>query len=514
MDENRVRKVVVVGGGTAGWLVSCLLASHFASNDEGGVDVTLVESSDIPALGVGEGTWPSMRETLKKIGIPESDFIKKCDASFKQGSKFIGWSRGSDEHYYHPFQLPVNNTYDEYIALEDRFKKGRGYAELLCPQVLLEKGHQAPKLVTSNDYSFVVNYGYHLDANKFTLLLREHGTMCLGITRIVDTVKGVSSCENGYISSIFTEGSGNINGDLFIDCSGFTSILMKKHFKIPFVTKKHILFNDSALAVQIPYKDEHEHINSYTLSTAQKHGWIWDIGLSVRRGVGYTYSSLHESDEQAVSTLKTYIKKTTSNQDVESLAFKKIKFEPGYLKKFWHKNCVALGVSSGFIEPLEASALVMIETAANMLVDNFPTTFDAMTMLEEKYNRRFSLHWEHIIEFLKLHYILSEREDSEYWRNNRCRETIPEKLVEKMEYWRHFPPSRYDSAELQELFPLGSYQYILHGMNYKAGSRAPKVRFDESLAMKNISEGIRIARQMVKSLPTNRELLTALNNKN
>lgn len=507
MSKVTMKKIVIVGGGSAGWLVAGILASRFSDQGPDGLDITLIESGDIPTLGVGEGTWPSMRSTLRKIGISEKQFISSCNASFKQGSKFINWQYGENDSYYHPFQMPAPFSDDFLNVLGPQFS-GKNYAECVCPHIAQTSDFLAPRLITSDDYSHLLNYGYHLDARKFGHLLRDHATHNLGVNHIVDTVKGVVPDEQGHIRELLTESGATIPGNLFVDCSGFASILMKGHFQIPFVSCRDYLFNDAAIAVQIPYANDQAPINSFTLSTAQSAGWIWDIGLTSRRGVGYTYSSDHCSAEAAQRELARYVE-GNGGEGLE-LDYRNIKFDPGHLAKFWHKNCVAIGVSAGFLEPLEASALVTIELAANMLADNLPASEAAMVQIEKQFNKRFTRHWEHIIEFLKLHYVLSSREDSAYWQDNRRTESQPDTLTEKLAFWKHFSPSRYDDVSLQELFPSASYQYILYGMGYSGPEANVKYRVPSGPIIGQIERNWRKAEQLSRSLPSNRELLNAL----
>lgn len=505
MSKQRIQRVVIVGGGAAGWLVANILASRYRSS---GVQVVLVESDDIPTLGVGEGTWPSMRSTLKKIGVSETEFIKRCNASFKQGSKFIDWKEGAGECYYHPFELPAVTAVDDLWTAGD--EKQRAFADAVCPSVRLDKQSQAPKLASTPEFAGVVNYGYHLDANGFGALLRENAEEKHGVRRVVGTVSGVHTDQNNFIESIQLSSGEHISGDLFVDCSGFASVLMKGHYQTPVVDHRSVLFNDSAMAVQVPYLSDDAPIQSYTLSTAQKYGWVWDIGLANRRGVGYTYSSSHASDDCVQQTLNDYIGAISSKAVAEGLTYRKIRFQPGHLERFWTKNCVAIGVSAGFIEPLEASALVMIELAATMLADCFPPTYEAMPMLEKKYNERFAQHWKQIIEFLKLHYILSERQDSQYWQDNRDQSSIPDALWDKLEYWRYFPASRYDDTALQDLFPAASYQYVLYGMGHFPEVRAGLHKSANNGVLQQLQDAERKAGQLVSGLPSNRVLLSAL----
>lgn len=254
-----MNNIIVVGGGSAGWLTAGLIAGEHLGNSDGGLSVTLIESPDVKTIGVGEGTWPTMRSTLQKIGISETDFLRECTASFKHGSKFCGWVTGDKEDsYYHPFTLPISyadiNMAHHWQAQRDRVS----FANAVCTQgYLCDKG-LAPKLNTSPEYAGITNYGYHLDAGKFAQLLQKHCTEKLGVRHIVDHVTKINGARDEDIQSVSTRKNGDIEGDLFIDCTGFFSLLLGGHYQIPFVSKKHILFNDSALAAQIPYVHEPE----------------------------------------------------------------------------------------------------------------------------------------------------------------------------------------------------------------------------------------------------------------
>lgn len=496
MVTGTIRHIVIVGGGSAGWLTAGVLAAEHP-----GLRFTLIESPDVATIGVGEGTWPTMRDTLRKIGVSESDFFRECDAAFKQGSRFNGWVTGrGDDYYFHPFVLPQG--YGE-TDLAGRWQQGHAripFADLVSFQPHLCVQGRAPKQAATPEYAAVANYGYHLDAGKFGVFLRKHCLEKLGVRYVSDHVTGIDSHENGDIASLRTRNGGPLTGDLFIDCSGMQSLLLGKHYGVPFLPQKHVLFNDSALAVQIPYPDADTPIASQTSSTAQSCGWIWDIGLPARRGIGHVYSSAHTSDAQAEAELRNYIQQTGGPADFTA---RKLCFEPGYRQQFWHRNCVAIGQSAGFIEPLEASALALVELSAAMLSDDMPATRDAVDIVARRFNDAFTYRWERVIDFLKLHYVLSRRTDSAYWIDNR--ETVPERLADLLTLWRHRPPSRNDFFRAEEVFPSASYQYILYGMGFhtEATSRAaPGGNADGYFA-----EAASLTRKMMKALPANRELI-------
>src|SRR5258708_4828471 len=303
-----VRRVVVVGGGAAGWITAGVLASRFPQRGEDGFAITLIESRGQPPIGVGEGTWPTIRATLKQIGVSETDFLRECDASFKQGSHFVKWVDGGDmDAYYHPFTLPVG--YEERNLapywLED--PRGQSFAASMCFQSAVCGQALAPKQITTPEYTGLANYAYHLDAGKFGPFLQRHCVGKLGVRHLVDEIVRVESRDTGDISHLVTKSGEVLTADLFIDCSGFSSLLIGKHLGVPFLPQKDVLFIDKAWAVQIPYPTDDTPITSATVATAQSSGWVWDIGLTTRRGVGYVFSSRYVSDAGALEELKSYL---------------------------------------------------------------------------------------------------------------------------------------------------------------------------------------------------------------
>ncbi|PKH86679.1 tryptophan halogenase family protein [Colwellia sp. Bg11-28] len=510
-----IKKIVIVGGGSAGWITAGSLAAEHCVNAASSIEVILIESPEVNSIGVGEGTWPSMRNTLEKIGIDEKEFLQQCDASFKQGSKFIGWTTGDDtDSYYHPFMTPDGYGHIDLHAAWQANHSEQAFADAVNIQSHVCQAGLAPKQLATPSYAAVTNYGYHLDAKKFASLLHKHCTQKLNVQHIVDHMDGIISADNGDINAISTKEHGHIAGDLFIDCTGSASLLLGKHFNIGFINKQHILFNDSALAVQVPYPDQVNPINSATLSTAQSAGWIWDIGLQTRRGVGYTYSSQYISDAEAEKSLRQYLVNSVGEEQANLLKPKKLIFEPGHREKFWHKNCVAIGMSAGFLEPLEASALAMVELSSTMVSEELPVTRAHMDIIAKRFNERFNYRWQRIIDFLKLHYILSKRTDSHYWRDNQQPNSISEELQELIKLWQYQPPSRYDFVQNEEVFPSASYQYVLYGMGFETEQRANPRKFEANpLAEKTIAETQKKIDKYLTGLPTNRELLNKLKEK-
>ena len=505
------RTVVIVGGGSAGWLTAGIIAArHNPLCDDGqGVKVILLESPDVANLGVGEGTWPTMRDTLRQIGLSEVDFLRSCDVSFKQGSQFINWQRGEGESYYHPFVPP--GGYGS-INLAAHWLQRRGdsnFADSVCPQGKICDLGLAPKTPQTPEYAFGLNYGYHLNAGKFVELLQRHCVEKLGVEHQLGHVDQVLSAENGDIAALSLKNGDEIYADLFVDCTGFAALLIGKHYNVPFVSQRDCLFNDTALAVQANHASEDTPIASCTKSTAQSSGWVWDIALPTRRGIGHVFSSQHVSLEKAEDELQRYLDADPALAK-DQPSPRKITFQPGHRETFWYKNCVAVGVSAGFVEPLEASALVLIEKSAEFISNNLPQDRPAMTVVAKRFNEIIGKYWVDIIDFLKLHYVLSERTDSDYWREHSESGTIPESLQDSLDLWRSHVPWVSDSNNRVELFSAASIQYVLYGMGFVTDVNSSRYRSwnkDAALADRLMQDNLGKTEALMASQPSNRDLL-------
>ena len=495
-----IEHVVVVGGGSAGWLAAAVLAAEHPR-----LAVTLVESPGVPPIGVGEGTWPSMRETLQRIGVSEAAFFRECDAAFKQGSRFDRWVDGSDsDTYFHPFSLPQGYGEANLVAAWQRAHRDVPFADLVSYQPHLCVQGRAPKQPQTPEFAGVANYGYHLDAGKFGVFLQKHCVDKLCVRHVLAHVVDILSTDDGDIAALRTREAGLVEGDLFIDCTGMASLLLGRHYGVPLVSQRDVLFNDRALAVQVPYPAHDTPIASQTTSTAQSHGWTWDIGLPTRRGVGYVYSSAHVDDDAAERTLRAYLASTGIAGEIPQP--RKIAFDPGYRARFWERNVVAIGLSAGFIEPLEASALALVELSAAWLADDMPATRAQMDTISARFNEAFTYRWERIIDFLKLHYVLSKRTDTAYWLDHRATRTQSPRLRELLALWRTRAPSRRDFPRIEEIFPSASWQYILYGMGFRPEltERASDL---PGRADQYFRESARLTARMLPQLPGNREML-------
>ena len=504
MKSQTVTHIVIVGGGTAGWLSAALLAASSQNSPQHPLRVTLIESPDIPTIGVGEGTWPSMRSSLQTIGIKESQFLSLCSASFKQGTEFIGWNHPG-HHYIHPFtvadvaaDIPAGQHWsvqNDSVPFADRFSV----------QGLLAKEGLAPKQTTTPEYAFALNYGYHLNAGEFAELLRTHSVDYLGVELLRTNLQSVDVGEHG-IESLTLESGQNITADLFVDCTGSRSLLLGKALGIADESVAGVLFNDRAVAIQAPYNSDSEAIPSLTKATAHDEGWIWDIALQTRRGTGIVYSSHHLSEAEAEQRLRDYLVQT-GVAEVQMLEAKHLKFKPGHKKQFWHKNCVAIGMAAGFLEPLEATAIVLVEESAKFIARNLPCARASLPTVAAQFNRKFLAHWENIVEFLKLHYVFSER-NSGYWQDHLNPESWPMGLAEKLALWKNRQPSTDDFAS-NALFPSASYQYIFYGITSNTQPLHCNERDHQQLVA--LIEDIQRRQQKYRQgLPTNRALLQSL----
>jgi tryptophan halogenase len=504
------RRIVIVGGGTAGWLTAAYLARALAAQTEGGASITLVESPDIGILGVGEGTFPSIRNTLQRIGLDEAAFMADCNATFKQGIHFAHWRHAPGEagrdHYFHPFQTALQPDDLDLLPywLIGHAPEGLDWDEAAIVQKDIADRFLGPKRPIDQPYGGPLNYAYHFDATRFAKLLRWAATQ-LGVVHVEDTVARVTQAENGDIVSITTRDHGDFCADLFIDCSGFRAELIGKTLQSPFVSCRDVLFCDRAVAMQVPYDRPDAPIPCYTISTAQKAGWTWDIGLDQRRGIGHVYSSSHMSDDEAETVIRRYIGRAAEGRDVRSF-----KFEGGYRPASWVKNCVAVGLSGGFFEPLEATGIVFAEVSAVLIANLFPWAGE-MESAARQFNRIMTQRYERAVDFLKMHYCLSRRTDSDFWRDNVNPATFPDSLKDYLDRWRTRPPSPMDFDMNYHTFGSASWQFVLYGMGFKTDiSARAAVYSQKQRARAQFAEIRRQAGQAIQALPTHRALIDHL----
>lgn len=508
---DKIRQIIIVGGGTAGWITAGLVAAKYQGlpNSEL-LNITLVESPNTPIVGVGEGTWPTMRGTLKKMGIRETDFIRECDATFKQGAKFAKWVTGADDDaYYHPLVLPQGfiqgNTAYDWLSGD----RTDSFADAVCAQGRVCEEDLAPKDITTPEYDGHLNYAYHLNAGKFASFIRDHVVQKLGVTHVYADMTDAELDEQGYVTAINTQQAGKIAGDLFVDCTGFRSLLLGGAMGVDFVSCTDVLFIDNALALHCDYPNAEADIASHTISTAQDAGWIWDIGLSSRRGIGHVYSSRHTDKANVEANLTHYVAQLGAN--IDDIDVRHIPINSGYRKQFWKNNVVGVGLSAGFLEPLEASAIVLVEMSAGMISDLMPTNRAAMKVVERRFNDVFDYRWARIIDFLKLHYCLSKRDDNQFWVDNRDPDTIPDSLQELLEFWKYQAPWDADFIHKDEVFPSASYQYVLYGMGFETeASFHGQSKRDRDFYLRQRKINQARSDKLVTTLPKHRTLINKI----
>ncbi len=500
------RSILIAGGGTAGWLTACYLAKVLGSTPGQTPQITLIESPEIGVIGVGEGTFPTIRTTLQTLGIDEATFLRETTATYKQGIKFVDWlytpEGGEHQHYLHPFDAPYwveGAGLLPYWLLQDKATRAP-FAEAVTFQPRVADADKAPKRPYEGNFSGPLNFAYHFDAVKFAKLL-EHRGIELGVHHLRGTIGEVTLSDDGAIDSVHSPEHGALKADLYIDCTGFAARLIGQTMGVQQTSVRKYLFTDRAVTCQVPYEAPKSPIHSYTVATAHEAGWTWDIGLAERRGVGYVYSSGHTDDARSEEVVRAYAGPMA--RDVKTRV---IRFDPGYRETQWVKNCVAVGLSAGFFEPLEATGIIMIEVAAGMIAEFFPYSgrIDASAPL---FNRLMRQRCEKIVNFLKLHYCLTRRNEP-FWRDNRAEETIPAELRQMLEMWTHRPPSRFDFLTDVETFPYFSYQYILYGMNFDTDLEAARGSYPNAEAAQKIFDKVRtFGEHAVKDLPTHRELI-------
>jgi tryptophan halogenase len=495
------QRIVILGGGTAGWLSAALLSRKLSAR----AAITLVESAEIGTIGVGEGTFPTIRTTLASLGVKEADFLRASDATFKQGVIFDGWKSGADS-YFHPFNLPYGGS--DPGLLPHWLGQGSdrsSYADAVTAQERVARANLAPKRQEDADFGGPMNYAYHFDAVRFAGFLRAVATAS-GVERVEATISDVDLHEDGDIAALKLPGDRRIEGDFFLDCSGFSSRLIGREMGARFIGVGDVLFNDRALAIQVPYDDPQAPIRPYTLATAQPSGWTWDIGLNSRRGIGYVYSSRHSSDDEASEVLRRYLG-TFGNGIVP----RQLRFETGYRERQWIGNCAAVGLSAGFFEPLESTGISLIEYALLMLVEMISTRDrGAREGAARRFNTLMRERFERIVDFLKLHYCITQRTDTAYWRDNADPASIPDTLRDRLAQWRERVPVRFDFDLNRETFLPASYQYILYGMGFATTADGPALAPETTAAGAAFAKVREAASGALRHLPDHRTLLNHL----
>jgi tryptophan halogenase len=503
------RRILIVGGGTAGWLTAAYLAKALRLAERQHLEITVLESPDIGTVGVGEGTFPTIRSTLQFLGIDEAQFIRATSATLKQGIRFVDWAHapgsGAPQQFFHPFEAPfyaedVNLV--PYWLLQDEATRPP-FAQAMTLQQRVAEAQRAPKRAGEAPYAAPLNYAYHFDAAKLARLLADRARQ-LGVAHVQGTVNQVQLDAAGAIAHLDTAEHGRFQADLYIDCSGFRAELIGQALRSEFKSVRGQLFADRALACKLPF--DGPDLESCTIATAHEAGWLWEIGLNGARGIGCVYSSAHIGDERAEDILRGYCGAGRH----EDLAIRSIPFAPGYREQQWVKNCVAVGLSAGFLEPLESTGLVLIEAAVGMIAEMLPHS-GPMEAPARRFNQLMTMRFDNIVNFLKLHYCLSQRPEP-FWRDNADPATIPERLAELLEQWKLRPPGRFDFVLDTETFAFFNYQYILYGMGFRTDLGAGRADFtQEAQAAKLFAKIQRFADRALVDLPSHAALIRQIN---
>ena len=504
------RRILIVGGGTAGWLTAAYLAKHLALSDRSHLEVTLIDSPDIGVIGVGEGTFPTIRTTLQFLGIDERRFIRETAATFKQGIRFVDWARtpsgGVHHEFLHPFEAPFyteGTSLVPYWLLQDAATRPP-FAQAVTLQQRVAAAMRAPKRAHEAAYAGPLNYAYHFDAVRLAKVLAERARE-LGVRHVEATLSGVVRDATGAIEHVDTLQHGAFKADLYVDCSGFRAEMIGTAPGAAFKSVRHQLFTDRALTCKLPSQDPAAPLESCTIATAHEAGWTWEIGLNGSRGIGCVYSSDHMSDDRAAEVLRQYV--GTGDAD---LVTRCIPFAAGWREKQWVKNCVAVGLSAGFLEPLESTGLVLIEAAVGMIAEMFPHG-GPIEAPARRFNELMNARFENIVNFLKLHYCVSRRDEA-FWRDNAHLGSIPERLAEFLEQWKHRPPGRFDFMLDTETFAFFNYQYILYGMGYGTDMEAARADFPQVVEAERLFAKIRrFGDRALVDLPSHRALIGQIN---
>jgi len=511
------RRILIVGGGTAGWLTAAWLAKALNLGPGSPLQITLLESPGISGVGVGEGAFPTFRSTLQFLGIDEAAFIRATSATLKQGIRFVDWGHGPDggsvdqRHvFYHPFeapQAPDGLNLVPYWLLQDPATRAP-FAQAMTLQTRVMQAHRAPKRAGEAAYTAPLNYAYHFDTFKLAGLLAERARQ-LGVRHEEGTVCHVQLDERGAIAHIDTDRQARFEAELYIDCTGFRAELIGRALGRPLTPVSDRLFVDRALACKLPLGREAV-MESCTIATAHEAGWLWDIGLNGERGVGCVYSSRHLSDEQAGRILGAYCGAssgtgtgTGTGSAFDDITPRSIPFTPGYRTQPWVHNCVAVGLSAGFLDPLESTGLVLIEAAVAMIAEMLPHS-GPMDAPARRFSQLMSQRYENILHFLKLHYALSRRPEP-FWQDHRDPTSMPPRLAELLDEWKTRPPGRFDFELDTETFAWFNYQYILYGMGYPTDLEAGRAHFPQGAeAERQFARIRRFAERAVAELPGHR----------
>lgn len=453
--NDKTTRVVILGGGTAGWIAANLMATHWRDKN---FSITLVESPNIGTIGVGEGSTPPLRGFFNAIGVPETEWMNECQATYKVGITFKNWGvKPGFTDYFHPFlSQPDEFTAPAFFHNSFLRRKGidlDGHPNHFFLAAELAKQKLAP--IAPPNFPFEINYGYHFDSGLLGKFLARKAAS-KGVVYQQATVVDAALDQRGNISALKTDTGDLIAGDLFVDCTGFSGQLIQKALKVPYHSCAKSLFNDSAVVFATEQNGEPE---AQTISTALKYGWAWNIPLQNRIGNGYVYSSDFCDADQAETEFRTHLGLLDS--DVEA---RLIKFKVGRVEQHWAKNCLAIGLSQGFIEPLEATALDMVQETVVRFIEAY-NQGEGTDKFRDEFNNRINARFDAIRDYIVCHYRITTRTDTDYWIENGRNENLSPSLRAILSSWMA-GNNLTDELERQKLdvyFPNVSWNCLLAG---------------------------------------------------
>lgn len=492
--QNTIKSICIVGGGTAGWMAATLLAATTRGSN---IQITVLESADITSIGVGESTVPSMMEFIQTCQINLKEFIQATSASFKLGIRFDDWST-MGESYFHPFGRVGKdiNGFDFYQAWLKSRADGQTTRWLdHSPSAMMAEQQRFMLRPQQTDNWVLANYAHalHLDAVLVARYLRE---LChkRGVTRIEATVKNVIVNKQGFIDNLELDNGSMHSSDFFIDCTGFSGLLIKQALRVGYEDWSDYLPCDRAVVVQT------ENVTNpvpYTIATAREAGWTWKIPLQHRTGNGYVFASRFSSDEQAINTLlKSVTGKVINTPRI-------IPFVTGKRKKIWHNNCLALGLAGGFLEPLESTAIHLVYKTLVHFIKHFPDRdFDSAN--ENTFNQLIDTDYQEIRDFIILHYCTASRDDSDFWRW--CQTMpVPESLQKKLDLFRQRGQLDHSAGQF---FSSDSWCSILEGMHIRPQKYHPLLdAFDSQSLATTLSNNVQTIRATVSKMPNHHDYI-------
>ena len=492
-NAKPLQSVVIVGGGSAGWMPAAALSHALGDSCK----ITLVESEMIGTVGVGEATIPPIKLFNQRLGISEAEFVRETQGSFKLGIQFVNWGREQDA-YFHPFGQ-YGADFDvvplHHIWLQARAEgKAESLDEYCMAWGAASRGRFAPPSRDPRMIQSTFDYAYHFDAGLYARFLRRFAE-ARGVQRVEGRIDAANlHAETGFVESVVLENGTEIAGEFFVDCSGFRGLLIEQHLHAGHEDWSHWLPCDRAVAVPSEPADD---LIPYTRSTAHAAGWQWRIPLQHRTGNGHVYCSRYVSDDEAAATLLENLD-TPATGDPRQL-----RFRTGRRRKFWHRNCVAIGLAAGFMEPLESTSLHLIQTGITRLLALFPDQSMSDLAIDE-YNRLTRSEYESIRDFLILHYHATERRDSPLWRA--CASmSIPETLEYKIAHFRS--RARLVSSGI-ELFQNPSWLAVLVGQHVTPEHYDTLVHHRIAVPGVERLAGLhRVIAETAETLPTHRQFI-------